>query len=259
MGIYLAILKIAFKKNFAYRKALVFQIIESIVFILAQIAVWNYIYKGESSKIEYMITYVIISRIISILYIHDIVGVIGGKVMNGDIALSLLKPLSIPVSFASESVGNMLARLTINGTILFIIFSPLIIRMISFNALNLLLFFVLCSFNLIFINLLMVIEGLLTFVLLESWAIVYATDKALLILSGAMIPLSFYPAWLSRLLLYTPFPYLYSFPIRLIMGDLSDTESIMSIINILIWILIFMLALKLTYNKFLNRTIIQGG
>lgn len=259
MGIYLSILKTAFKKNFAYRKTLVFQIIESIVFILAQIAVWNYVYKEDNSKIRYMIAYVIISRIISILYIHDIVRIIGERVKNGDIAMSLLKPLNIPISFISESVGNMLAKLMINGTILFIIFLPFILGEINLNALNLLLLFTMSILNLIFINLLMVIEGLLTFVLIESWALIYATDKALLILSGAIIPLSFYPPWLSNLLLYTPFPYLYSFPIRLMLGDISYMEIVSSILNISIWILIILLTLKLTYNKFLRRTIIQGG
>ncbi|MHB8061209.1 MAG: ABC-2 family transporter protein, partial [Ruminiclostridium sp.] len=218
-----------------------------------------FIYNNDSSKIKYMTAYVIISKLISMLYIPDIVTQIGEKVISGDVAFSLLKPLNIPFSFMAESTGNMLAKLMIKGTILIIIFAPFIFGSLKLSVMNLFLFLTLCILNLIFINVLMVVEGLLTFVLLESWAISYATDKAIMILSGALIPLTFYPLWLEKLLLLTPFPYMYSYPIRILLGDVSGGEAFSSLAYVFIWIVISIFLLRITYNKLLKKTIIQGG
>ncbi len=87
--------------------------------------------------------------------------------------------------------------------------------------------------------------GLMAFWLEETWTMRLIFQILANFLSGAIIPLTFFPAWLNQILYWTPFPSLTYTPIKIFMGDLSGVSHgiitisiglvIVTLINTLIW------------------------
>ncbi len=67
-------------------------------------------------------------------------------------------------------------------------------------------------------------------------------------LGGGFIPLTFLPEWSQKILIWLPFPYLFSLPARTIMGLTSWDEIARGVLIILIWILVFMELVKLMWK-----------
>ena len=87
--------------------------------------------------------------------------------------------------------------------------------------------------------------GLLAFWLEETWTMRVMFQMLANFLSGAIIPLDFFPVWANQILKWTPFPAITYTPIKIFMGDISGvipgtvliTISIgmMILINTFIW------------------------
>ena len=61
--------------------------------------------------------------------------------------------------------------------------------------------------------------GLMAFWLEETWILRVILMILSQFLSGSILPLELYPAWVREMLLYTPFPYLTYFPAKVFMGS----------------------------------------
>ena len=61
--------------------------------------------------------------------------------------------------------------------------------------------------------------GLLAFWLEETWSLNVCIRFITAFLSGSLLPLDLYPETLIKILLWTPFPYLIYFPVKLLMGE----------------------------------------
>ena len=60
--------------------------------------------------------------------------------------------------------------------------------------------------------------GMLAFWLEETWSLNVCIRFITAFLSGSLLPLDFYPETLTKILLWTPFPYLIYFPVKVLMG-----------------------------------------
>ncbi len=69
-----------------------------------------------------------------------------------------------------------------------------------------------------------VIEGSLAFWLDEVSGIVAVRHLLMLVLAGQLVPLALMPAWAQGFLDLQPFRYLLSFPIELVVGDLTRSD-----------------------------------
>ena len=61
--------------------------------------------------------------------------------------------------------------------------------------------------------------GFAAFWLEETWSINISVRFIAAFFSGSIIPLDFYPEIMSKILLWTPFPYLLYVPVRILMGE----------------------------------------
>lgn len=87
--------------------------------------------------------------------------------------------------------------------------------------------------------------GLMAFWLDETWTMRAVFQIIVNFLSGAIIPMDFFPLWAQKVLAWTPFPALTYTPVKIFMGDLSGlwhgvttlicSIAIMALINTLTW------------------------
>jgi ABC-2 type transport system permease protein len=69
------------------------------------------------------------------------------------------------------------------------------------------------------------------------------------LLGGLMLPLSLFPDWAQTLLSYTPFPYLYHFPVKLMMGSIPVGEWLQSLGTGVFWCLILGFFARVLWKK----------
>ena len=62
------------------------------------------------------------------------------------------------------------------------------------------------------------------------WSLLVAERFAIAFLGGQLLPLGLFPEWARAALTWLPFPYLYSFPVRALMGSVSAGEWVMGIV-----------------------------
>ena len=89
--------------------------------------------------------------------------------------------------------------------------------------------------------------GFLSFWLEETWSINISVRFISAFLSGSIIPLDFYPEIMSKILLWTPFPYLIYIPVKVLMGESIDVGF--SIFILFVWMLILLFLVQFVWRK----------
>lgn len=82
---------------------------------------------------------------------------------------------------------------------------------------------------------------------------------SVMLFSGTLIPLPFFPDWLQPIMDFLPFRSLYDIPFRLYLGHIPPTEAIGVILQQACWfgVLVLLGYLLLAYGQ--RRLVIQGG
>jgi ABC-2 type transport system permease protein len=71
------------------------------------------------------------------------------------------------------------------------------------------------------------------------WSLLVMLRFTVMFLGGVMVPISLFPDWLIQILKFTPFPYLVSFQVRTLIGQMSYELWFEGIAVLTIWIFIF--------------------
>ena len=69
------------------------------------------------------------------------------------------------------------------------------------------------------------------------------------LLGGAMLPLELFPAPLAKLLAYTPFIYLYYFPVKVLVGQVAGPALLKGVLVMIFWLLVTATVARLVWLK----------
>ena len=247
----------SFKNAFVYRSSVLFSIISSVFWVLVQIALWNFIYQGQSEMIGYMTAYVIVANIIGMFYSRDMMALIGGKVASGNFAYDLIRPINIVTMSYKTLLGTLASGLMLKALPQILIFMPVLLRSVVFsNFIPCLTAIVLGHFLYVLLYSLL---GFLAFIVIEIWPFRRLLDDTIRFVSGAVIPLAIFPSWLQVLSDFLPFKYLYDFPLRLLLNQLSGDDIIRGLVISTIWVIALGILLLLSYRSAVNKCTVQGG
>lgn len=100
------------------------------------------------------------------------------------------------------------------------------------------------------------IAGVMAFWLEETWVIRVIFITLAQFLSGALVPLEFYPDWLRNFLDYTPFPYVTFIPVKVFMGEYEHFWQALGIL--MIWTLLVFALGRLIWQRGLRRYTAAG-
>jgi ABC-2 type transport system permease protein len=76
---------------------------------------------------------------------------------------------------------------------------------------------------------------------------------------GGIVPLPFFPNWLSKIAYKLPFRYISDFPYRVYSGDISIIEGKSMLLGSFIWIVIIIFIGVILSRHALKKAVIQGG
>lgn len=188
------------------------------------------------------------------------------SIRTGSISIDLIRPVSIFNSIFSKTFAwrfiGFLARsipMFFLVLVLFPLFNLSEISIILPKLHIVFLFFISLLLSLILSSLITVSIYSLSFIFTSISNFIGLITSIAFVLSGMIIPLSFYPVKLVKFLEYQPFKFIVDTPALIFNGVYNEKEIFFQIVMQIIWIFIFYMYSKLAYEKLTDKLEIYGG
>lgn len=264
--VYSSFAKGTFKALSSYKANLIMGLIGQLIVVGVTYFLWIAIYSSSQEGImngftlKEMLTYVMITLLIGIVTSNDISQGISFEVRDGSISTNLIKPINYRLRIIFIGIGNFIfffLTLFLPGAILISTYA--ILNGININLASILIFLISiilgCLINIYYSY----IFGLLSFKFYNIWGISQIARAIIMLVSGAMIPLTFFPEIVQKLFNFLPFSSIIYTPAMIYLNKLSYAEIAKSLGLQLIWVVILMILSKVMWNKVIDKLTIQGG
>lgn len=258
---YVAIFRTQIQNRFAYAAEAAAQSLSIILFVWIFYQLWRATFNASGVTqingltLHDTLWYLMLAEVI-VLSKPRIARRISEEVKDGSIAYLLNKPFNYLLYHLSIGLGDGLTAMVFNllfgGVVAWLLVGP----PPSPAGWPLVLIAVIFSWLLDFcINTLI---GLSAFIVEEVNAFEWIYQKVLFLLGGLLIPLDFFPEWLQRIALATPFAYTIYGPARLFVDP-----SLERFTNLVImqgtWLLALGALLIFSFGRGVRRLVINGG
>lgn len=256
------------KSNFVYKGRFYLYILRKFLGMFIYYYLWMAIYASASSgqlggfTRSGMILYVFLSYTISDLVMIGISSEIGKDVLDGSVAMNLIKPINYRLYLTFKSLGVMIYRIVVPSVFIWAgleIYKVTALGMpvsspaqIGPALLSILLsFFIYVFFDYCF--------GMLAFVTTYIFGMTIIKNAALNLLTGRLIPISFFPAVVQEIFSFLPFTAMTYVPVMIWMGKYSGTEALYQLGKQALWVVLLYLLGGFLWKKIEKRIVILGG
>ncbi len=250
-----------------YRVNFLFFLLGEIMKCFVMFFVWKAVFDSSNGTTVYgftyenMVVYLFISFLSGYLTYSDGSYVIGKEILDGSIAMRMIKPVDFDMCFLFQELGGKILQVLI----LFVpitagveIYRFIITGEILFNI-PLFLLFVLSMVLAYLINFFFNLSyGFLAFYLKNLWGTDIIKGVIIDFLSGATIPLAFMGGF-GKVLGYLPFASLSYTPVMIYMGMYSAGEIVFYLALQVLWLLVFIAVSKLVLHLAMKRLVVHGG
>ena len=201
--------------------------------------------------------YLIIGLLLNTARSSEIADRISQTIKSGDISIFLCRPVNFVKSLLADGIGAKVVNLFV-FTVLLVVMTYLFDLPTPTGSIWGI-FIIYLFLMLIFDIVLYVIIGGLAFWFVEIWGIKASIEQILWILSGRVLPLTLFPAWMQSFLAFTPFLYLEFTFASLYLGKLTVTEAFRAMGIFTFWIILLILLMRYLYKKGFNKLESFGG
>lgn len=263
MRTYLPIARATYMIGLVYRFGFLFAIFGNIVYLGVAYYLWRSIYQHSETlrglTFNQAFLYVALGSSIFILLKTYADWIIHNEIREGTITVYLTKPVDYQVYSLFANFGSVLMNLTsiTIPTILVLIFvfkvKIAVGAGLALFPVSLVLAFIV-SFSIDYF------VGLLGFYSESVWGLSITKEIFVSVLSGALIPLQFFPETIQRVLFWLPFQAIYHTPIMMVTrADLGSGTFIPMLMIQLMWAAVLFVLARLFYNQAIKVLRIAGG
>lgn len=260
---YLAVLRGAFMVGMIYRFGYLFTILGNIIYMAVTYYLWRSIYANSVTlrgmTFHETFLYVALGSAVFILLKTYVDWYISFDIREGFIAIYLSKPIDYQLYTLSVAFGSMLMNLSAITvpTILMLVF----VFQVPFEIgpglflfpLSLFLAF-LISFNFDYFI------GVIAFYSESIWGMSITKEIIVTALSGALIPIQFFPDWLQKILLVLPFQAIYNTPLMMVTRPNQGWDVLLPMLGIqIIWVVATFIFARLFYQQAVKVVRVAGG
>lgn len=260
---YIYIAKLRMETMLAYR----FEVWTSMMMqALTMIAIgffWNAAYGEQTAALgvtrESMLTYNVISTLMGSLYYMGVEDRIADAVKSGSIATDMIKPVNLFSIYLAEDIGNFVINLF--RTTLPLFFVALLVFGVPAPAsavhfgLFLLSFVLGYGINWTF----SAIFAMISFSAIDLGPAFSVKYHFVNLLSGAIIPMWFFPNWLRSAMNCLPFVHMFQTPLSIYIGKYSLSECVFPLAVQGVWFLLLTIAFLYAQKRATRRVLVQGG
>lgn len=264
---YLPFTRNALQTLLSYRTNVLFYFLGNILRIFVFFFLWKAIFISSGSEILHgftfpqMIMYLILTTSIS-----ELSGSVGNdmsdEIGSGQIAMSLIKPISFRFRIYFTSLGDTLYSFIMSGIpglIAVYIIAYIYGIFQQMTIINLFLFIISLILSLMIRMTYNFMFSLLGFVTTNMFGLWQVSKAILQLTSGAVIPLVFFPEFVRKIFSILPFASLISTPLNIFLGKFNTTQMLQAFGLQIIWIIILSIFGNILWKKVIKHLIIQGG
>lgn len=262
---YLTLTKAGVLQSFTFRISFFVSFFGNIIYLIIVYFLWKAIYDSSPTGVvngltfsDTMIYLVLAGSLMSMVEVF-LVWQIGRKVQDGTIVLDLLKPIRFGSFMFFSNTGQVL----INFIVVFIP-TTVIVYFVSGYGIplgwNLLLFIPSFLLGFVINYLINMVIGTLCLFTQSSWGINIMKEVVVGLLSGASIPLAFFPDGIRSVVEILPFQAIYHIPLQILLHDnIPMDELLQMFVTQGIWLIILFAGTSLFWKWSLNKITVNGG
>jgi len=266
--IYLSYFKIKFNNEIQYKTAAIAGIITQFAWGAMYIMLYSTFLKNGSDTdmtISQMSTYIWLQQAFYMLYnTWSLEKDVLEGIQTGNVAMELIRPVNLYEIWHSKTLSKKIAMCTLRAIPLIII-----IMLLPLGEYKMMLPTNFMAFILFCITFILSVLLMMSYVMIMYATIMYTIGSngikiifqlANEFLGGAIIPISFMPEIMVRVLKFTPFYYMQNIPFNIYTGYYKNyNEIFLGIIIQIIWILILTILGKKLINRRVKKIVVQGG
>lgn len=240
--------------------------IEDIIMLAVTYYLWKGVYGSSPESIikgfslDEMIIYVLVSFITMLMTSVNIIYDISREVKDGSIAINLVRPVSYEKRMLFQSLGNIFYNFV---TIFLISFTLVNILFYHYKGtlslLNVLLYIISTMLGALINFYFSYSFGLLSFKITNMWGLSQIMNAIVNLISGALIPITFFPSIFQNIINLFPFSSLIYTPTMIYLGKLTGIELVKALSLQIIWIIILAALAKFMWGTLVKKLTILGG
>lgn len=260
-----ALIRASLLDSLQFRLALLFTIIGNLLYLLLIYNLWKAIYTSCGSDVvngmsfsDTMIYLVFASAVFNFIEMW-IVWNMGRDIQSGQIVVDLLRPMSYRNWKFMSGVGETIVKF-------FTTFMPtaIVVYFVSHGAihlgLNVVFFIVSLGFSLLISYYLSFITGTICLYTESIWGVNIMKEVIVGLLSGATIPLVFFPAGLKKVALVLPFQTIVNSPMEVLLHPEYSVNQSLWVLGVqFVWAVALLLLCEGFFRLSLRRITVNGG
>lgn len=261
---YLSLLLMSAQRTMAYRRTVLTNLTTSLVWLVASYYLWRAVFVSQTQiggfDWERMRTYILLAYAVNVLLSSSYSTFrVMFIIRSGDVANELIRPFDFMLAQMSMSLGSALIEGLFSSLVAITIGLLIFHARPPASAWSGALFVVSAALG--FINKFMInyLVALLCFWTKSALGLIWAQTAVVNILSGALIPLEFFPDWLRRLTLLLPFQAVVNAPLSIYLGSVQGWAIVTTLGLQLVWVALLVGLARLLWLPSLRALEIQGG
>lgn len=255
------IIRISLLSHLALRSSYFMGLLREIIFLYLSIQLFKSFYLSSPNSMEIplseTITYLVISKVAQFFNMTTMER-IQSRILNGEIATDLLRPIHFDFFMLIQEFGSWIQRI-ITITTPLIIIAIIFVRLTPPNIANLFFFIISVLLSFIIMFFANYIVSLAAFWIPYLWSLNNVSATLFILLSGAMIPLWFYPDQIREVLEWLPFSLAVYTPIKIYLGHVSTEQVIIIYMQQLGWIFCLWIISRIVWSRAVKKITIYGG
>ncbi len=260
---YRSLARIAMQNSLAHRGAFLVNMSASLIYVAAMFYLWRAIFANQSRVAGYsweeLKAYLLVAFLSSTLLSWYSETRIAGQVLDGSVAMDLLKPLDFQAARLAETLGTSVFEGGVTALMVCLVLvlfrgviAPPDIAMAA-------LFLVSLAAGLLIKFGVVYLAGLICFWTSSAIGVIWARAAITSLFSGALVPLAFFPPWLETLALALPFQGIVYTPAAIYLGRVNTLGALRLVALQFIWVLLLWLGGKLLWRWGVRQITVYGG
>jgi ABC-2 type transport system permease protein len=256
---YLSIAMTAVQEALAYRLTTLLTMVSNLVWVAVLYYVWRSVYGGrpqiEGFDWRAMQTYLVVAYSVNALLSFQSLSQLTMAIRTGQVASELTRPVDYLATSMARASGRAVIEGVVGGALALVVGVLLLDVRPPVSGWAAAVFVVSAVLGFLIKFLIHYLVALLAFFTTSVTGLLWAEIALVNLLSGALIPLAFFPDWLQRVLAFLPFQGIVTTPVGIYLGRTGALALVVQ----LVWVGVLVVLAKLLWRPSIRALDIQGG
>jgi len=264
LATYAEFTRVGFVNMLAFRLRYYTGILTYLINVTVYYFIWRAIFAHARGSIAnyslpQILTYVSVGWIIRSFYWNTIDQEMAYEVIDGKIAMDLIKPVSIQWMWLTRAIGESAFRLVLLTAPTAVMISLLFPVLPPASALHFVLFLAAAAGSFLLMGAINFLIGTCAIPLKSILALIRAKYWLIEFLSGLLIPISFFPHRLQTVSAWLPFEHIASTPLQIYLGRPSTAAMLRLFAAEYAWIVALLVLGHFWWRRATRKITIHGG